>query len=481
MPGHLLASALLLAAVFGFGSAFSATLGSRLEINTPTRAALVPLSGVASVGLITLVVGHLGLLGVWLPWVLALAGLCLLVVRRQVVATLLQAIARGATAQARRYPVPVLAVTVGMAFAVVASFAPPSRVDEIEYHWPAPLAWAEAGGWNDSPFRHVDGFPFMEVVYTAAATHGSYAAAHLLHLVTLVGLGLAAGGAAQALGVRGIGPVVAAAMAMPVAWDGAYAAYNDTAVGAFGAAAVAVVLAGRRFWGSVVLAAGLLSIGISIKPTALAAVGLVGLVILLARAWIPDHMGQPLANVLKAWVLLGASALATAAFWSARRWYHTGDWREPPEPMNEDVMSRLPDSFDQLVAPLMPFVTGIVGAQEPWGGRTSLVVQLFLIPTLLYVLWARGEALREFATVVLPAWVHWVVLGLVGVRTRFHIVSWVLLVVGVRSAVESAQQRWPQAGRWLEAAWSLAVVLGVVDVSFEMVRLIANTWFGGAA
>jgi hypothetical protein len=65
-----------------------------------------------------------------------------------------------------------------------------------------------------------------------------------------------------------------------------------------------------------------------------------------------------------------------------------------------------------------------------------------------------------------------VVLGFVAVRTRFHIFTWVLLVPAVAYAVHHASKRWPRLGPWLDLAWTALVLLGALDVSFEMWRAI---------
>lgn len=479
MTGQIGTAVLLLVAMAGVGIPVAAALGRALGLPTSTRAALVPLSGLTAVGTATLALGHLGLLGPWLPFGLAAGGAVAAFLGRRSGASLLQDVTVGLGAQARRFPVPVWATGGAFALAVTATLAPPFRTDEVEYHWPAAVAWAQAGGWNDSPYRHVDGFPFMEVVYTAAATQGSFVAAHLLHLTTLVALGLAAGGVARALGLTGTAAVGTAAMAMSVVWDGAYVAYNDTAVGAFGAAAVAVVLGARATRSSLWSAAGLLVVAISIKPSAVAAVGALCLVLVLLRPLGRTYGPRGLREVVGSWLVLAVPAVLTLGFWSVRQWAFTGHLVDPvaTAPPDEIALTMLPTPAEQALAPLMPFVSGVLGAPEPWGGRTSLVVQVFLIPALIYVIWRRGEALRRFTLVAVPAWAHWVVLGLVIVRTRFHILSWVLLVVAVRIAVEDASQRYPRARPWLEAVWAAALVLSLLDVSLETVRLIAAEVF----
>lgn len=473
---QVLTALLLLGAVAGLGLPVATAAGERLQLPMSTRGALIPLAGLSIVGIGTLIVGHIGLLGPWLPFALsALGSVCLWISRRGVV-SLIKALTQAVVAQARQFPVPVIATFVALLVAVLAAAAPPTRTDEVEYHWPAAVAWAQAGGWNDSPFRHVDGFPFMEVIYTAAATQGSYVAAHLLNLTTLVALGFATAGVARALGVHGSGAVATAAMAMPVVWDGAYAAYNDTAVGAFGVGALAVVLGGRCSRGSLWTASALLAIGISVKPSAVAAVGVVGLVLLLMMLMKESSRLRTVKDMLKGWLILATPAALALVFWSARQRLYTGYWIDPvaSAPPDEIALTMLPTPLEQAFAPLVPFVSGVIGAIEPWGGRTSLVVQVFLIPALVFVLWRRGGVLRRFTITALPAWAHWLVLGLAIVRTRFHVVTWALLVVSVRTAVEDAASLYPKSRRWLEWIWSACVLLGLADVSFEMVRLIRD-------
>ena len=479
MIAQLWTSLLLLVGVIGFGFPIAASLGDRLSLPVSSRAALVPLGGLTAIGLTTLIVGHLGGLGSWLPYALAVAALVAVVATRQISGQLVRDIVAGGRAQVVRSPILATATILGLGLAVVASLAPPGRTDEVEYHWPAPLAWAQAGMWNDSPYRHVDAFPFMEIIYTAAATQGSYVAAHLLHLSTLMALGLGAAGVARSLGMHGLVPVAAAAMAMPVVWDGSYAAYNDTAVGAFGIVAVAVAIGGRFTWPAVWASAALAAVATSIKPTAVTIFGVLALMLLLAM-WMkrPGHP-KKVTELLAKWALWASVGLATLGFWTVRMRVYTGNWVDPNVVAEPDAiaLTMLPTATEQLLSPLLPFVSGIIGAVEPWGGRTALVIQIFLVPAIIYVLWRRGEVARVFTFTALPAWAHWVLLGLAIVRTRFHLLSWVLLVVAVRGVVEDAGNRYPRARIWLEAVWTGAVLLSLADVSFEMVRLIRDEVF----
>lgn len=477
---QLWTAALVLGAQLLPGFFLVSRMTRHLQLGVAGHLALVPLTGLMSLGLLTLVSGHLGYLGPGILIILALAGAVGCFYERRQISALL----RSAWAEGRRQwllsPVSLTAVGLGLVLATVVSFAPPWRIDEVEYHWPAPLEWVAAGHWVDSSYKHVDGFPFMEICYTAAATLGSFAGAHLLHLTTLVAIGLAAAQAGRSLGVRATGAVAAAAMAMPVMWDQAYVAYNDTAVGGFAMAAAAIALTGHRSWSRMGMILALLVTAISIKPTGLGAVGLVGIIILMSEWKDRRGAGQRwFVRTLKAWGLLAAAAIVAVLAWSTRRYALTGTWVDPTltGPPSEDVLSRLPSQMDHLIAPVIPFVLGLVGSQEPWGGRTGVITLVLLVPTLLYVLIRRGDVGFRYAQAIVPAWAHWIALGLSKLRTRFHIVAWALFAVGLRVAVEDAMHRYPRFRFWLGAAWAAAVVLSVVDVSFEMLRTIRDAWF----
>jgi hypothetical protein len=482
---------LLGVAVVGGGAGMTSFLARRVPMPTATRLAMVGAAGLTFVGVVTLVIGHLHLLGPWLSYALALAGILLGVLGRHELVESVSRGWRGVVGQFRTHPVPLAAVSLGLAVAAFATLVPPSRRDEVDYHWPAPLDWAANGGWSDSPFRHVDAFPFMEVIYTAAATQGSYVAAHLLHFGAFLTLGFAVAGVAGSMGVRGTGVTAAAALAMPVVWDSAYAAYNDTPVGAFSVLAVGVVLAApRASLAAVGIASGLIVVATSIKPTGIAAVGVVALVILMrylfgvaARRRGPDDVIDQLGaaptparagfgRVAMQWLILAIPSALTLAFWSVRQYLYTGNLLDPAVTAEPDEFARtmLPNAVEQALAPLIPFVSGLIGSVEPWGGRTGLVIQIFLIPALVYVIWRRGAVLRRFLLMVVPAWAHWIVLGLAIVRTRFHVASWAMMIVGLRVAVEDFSERFPRARIWVEIAWTIGILIGMADVSVEMFR-----------
>jgi len=280
---------------------------------------------------------------------------------------------------------------------------------------------------------------------------------------------------------------------MPVVWDSAYTAYNDTPVALFGLCAVAVVLAApARSLAAAGLAGGLIAVATSIKPTGIAAVGVVGLIVLMRFLFDRSARNRPsvaqvglphqdprarFPTVLLQWAIIALPGVAAIALWSGRQYFYTGNFIDPAvaaEP-DEYALTMLPNAMEQALAPLLPFLSGIIGGVEPWGGRTAIVIQLLLIPAIVYAVWRRGDVLRRFALMLVPAWAHWVVLGVAIVRTRFHLLSWVMMVVAVRIATEDVIERHPRLRLWMELAWTGAILLGLVDVSFEMLRHFRST------
>lgn len=478
MAEELVAVSLLLIAGGGLGLPVGAFAGRRCQLPGGTAMAVALLAGTTGIGLLTFLAGYAGMLHPYLLPILAVAGLVVVSWRAADVRSfVLVRVVPGCRRALRRHAVVGTVLVAGLFLALAAGMAPPFRTDEIEYHWVAPLAWAQHGSWNESPYRLVNAFPFMEVVYTAPATMDAYVAAHWIHLTTLMALGLGAAGLGSALGLRGQLPIAAGIMVAPVTWLQSFAAYNDVAAASFSLVALSVLVGGAYSRWATALAACLLVVGISIKPTTAVATGVLVLVVVLARTWRTNPWPTSWRRAFWVVVPIVLAATATIVFWTVRQHLYTGHWVDPAMTAKPDAYARtmLPDRSDRLLAPLMPFVLGILGGSEPWGGRTPLVVQVFLVPAVVYAVWRRGRLGRRFALLAVPAYVHWIVLGAAIVRTRFHILSWALLVVAVRVVVEEVGERHPRVGTWLERLWTLIVVVAMVDVlrqTFDVIRLI---------
>lgn len=459
----------LLAAVLGYGIRPARMARSALALPVLTTLALVPGIGIGALGAITLALGAVGLIGTTATLLLSVPAVALLVTDRQLPRDL-AALCRRAGNAARRWPSLMIALAVTLCLMVLASAAPPAEVDEVEYHWPAAVSWAAHGTLNDSPYRHVDGFPFMEVVYTAAATVHSATGAHLLHLLCLFMLAAAAGGIARTLRVADSVPIVAAVLALPVAASQSYLAYNDVGAAAFSLLAVGLLLvdvSSRQHLAAAIIA---LAVAISIKPTAAFTAVVLGLLLAL---WPPlfESRRPALKAVLGRWMILVGTTAAVLGAWTLRRYLVTGGALDAvlSASPSSDVLSRSADLTDKLLIPIMPFGLGVMGTLQPWGGRIGFVLAAFLPVAIFIALRTKGRTLRVFALLAIPAYVHWIALAYAGPpRTRFQIVAWCLLIVAVWSVIQIKAHY-----RLCIWAWITAVVLGFIDNAFEMVRAIS--------
>ncbi len=152
MASQLMTTAVLLLALAAPGLSWGAHWGSRLQLPGATALGLGLLVGLTYIGFATLIVGHLQLLGSWLPFGLAVGGLALAWPQRRAAGVLVARFRGSAQFEMRQRPVLAFILLGASLLSIAAALSPPARTDEVQYHWPAPLAWAEAGGWNAS--RH---------------------------------------------------------------------------------------------------------------------------------------------------------------------------------------------------------------------------------------------------------------------------------------------------------------------------------------
>ena len=135
----LLAAGFVLLAQLLPGLWLSTLVARRTGLGPAGFLALWPLLGLTILSVVTLVAGHLAVLGPWLLWGLVGAGAILVGLDRAPIGLALMTARAGVLRQWQAAPISVTAVVLGMTLAVVASFAPPSRTDEVEYHSENPL------------------------------------------------------------------------------------------------------------------------------------------------------------------------------------------------------------------------------------------------------------------------------------------------------------------------------------------------------
>ena len=374
----------------------------------------------------------------------------------------------------RRQWVVVVPVLLFLAVVLLAGFRPPEASDEIAYHWPAPVLWARVGHWTVSPYRFTNSFDLAEILYTPAAVFRSSTAAHWTDTGTFVLL--AVGAAALARRFGGVATLTCAAViAIPTAANESWLAYDDVFAASLMMAACVAVTApsvrrhanARAYWTGGFLIAG----AISVKPIM---VLLVPLPVILAmhterrrsgRWSIPGQVGvlAPLAL---------PSAVASVG-WFAYSRSITGKWfqstglvvaRFGHDATNGLATIRIPTFMEAIVMPFLPMATGVIGQREPYGGRTGLVLVLFIPVMVVTAVRMDRRDRREFGRIALPVLISYLIAGILIVRSRFLLVDYAAGTAAATCALVWWQHRSP--ARWgtiLHWSFRVLIVLGLLD------------------
>ncbi len=362
-----------------------------------------------------------------------------------------------------------------LALCAAAGFRPPTATDEVDYHWPAPVLWADAGRWVTTPYRFTNGFHLAEVVYTPAAVFGSSTAAHWVHLLTF--LLLALGAAALARSLRAPGVLAACSVvAIPAAAGQSWLAFNDIfAASLLIAACVAVAddTDRRRLW-----AAGILLAGGGAKPLIIVLCPAVLLVVLYGRRM----RGEPVLAIRgrRSLVPLVVPGIAVCGAWLAYTRSFTGSFFQSSgvvvsvfgdDPTNGLATLRLPTALDAVVAPFLPMATGIIGQREPYGGRTGLVLTVFIPIALVTAFLMKRRERRELGRLAVPAVVGYLLAAIVLVRTRYLMALYPLALASIALVVPWwREQRGRTSGLIVLWLFRACVVLGLLDTARQALR-----------
>jgi hypothetical protein len=446
------------------------TKRQRLELGDPfARVALAFGSGIVGYGAILLVVGFLPVLNrvgvVVLTAVLSAAAVhewsgCVSTARE-----LLQRLG-GAI---RREPLIVLVSLALLGLAFGAGVRHPVAPDEVAYHWAAPVRWADAERWVTTPLRFTNGFHLAEVLYTPSAVFESPATAHWFHTTTLILLAIGAAALARRFNASGTF-AAAAVFAIPAATGQSWLAYNDI----FAAALVvcACVAASARGSARSPWITGLLLAGaISVKPVLALSAPAVLVFWILAERRDDGHvsLGQQFRRVLA----LATPVLVAGAAWIAYTFWATGDWLQrggivvahgSDDPSHGLATIRIPHVADVALAPFLPVLTGIIGQREPYGGRTGLVLTVF-IPVMIVsaFLMSRCDR-RRLSELAIPALAGYIAAATLIVRTRFLIAIYAIAGAAVALTVDwLRRQPWPRTAELALWIFRGCVVIGVAD------------------
>ena len=315
MAAVLVLGHLLLVALFG---ALAWALGHRLTRSFPFAGAWES-AGFAlavGVGLLSLVLTALALLGMFHSATIALAAAAAIIVSRREWATLLATVWR----EVARYPGRAAVCVLAAAPLAALVALPPTEFDETMYHLPHARLLLEEGGPVFAGWLRFPVTPMANHVLFAAVLPLGASAAHAVQLLFLLGTALLLVGWGQRLGSIAAGVVAAALwLGTPLAvWVGTMA-YVDAGLAFFVVASAAALTAwwsesGDRRW--LVAAGGLAGLAAATKYHGILLAGL----LLAAAVWAAARRRRLLAPVV---FLL--AALAGGGAWYARNLVLTGN------------------------------------------------------------------------------------------------------------------------------------------------------------
>jgi hypothetical protein len=369
----------------------------------------------------------------------------------------------------RREPVIVLVCLAFLVLAFGAGVRQPEAPDEVAYHWAAPVAWADAGRWVTTPLRFTNGFHLAEVLYTPSAVFESPTTAHWFHTTTLILLVIATAALARRFAASGT-LAAAAVFAIPAATGQSWLAYNDVFAAALVVCACVAASADRTArspWITGVLLAG----AISVKPSfALSAPAVLAFWVLAERH---DSPGLSVSRQLRSLVALAVPVLVAVWAWIAYTIWATGDWLQrdgivvahgPDDPSGGLATLRVPHFTDVVLAPFLPIFTGIIGQREPYGGRTGLVLTIF-IPVMIVSAFIMSKCdRRRLSELAIPALVGYVAAATLIVRTRFLIAVYAIAGGAIAITLDwLRRQPWRRTASVALWVFRGCVVIGVVD------------------
>ena len=386
----------------------------------------------------------------------------------------------------------VLALSCALMFALVAlsGLRAPREGDELDYHWAAPVFWAQQGRWAASPYRLTNGPALMEMNYTFSACFGSSSAAHWSHTLCLFVLALACAGLARTLGVSPLA-AVAACLSCPVIVNQASIAYNDVAAGALVLCAYAALVCRKEgdesapLPGNSLLIAGILFAGaVSVKPFTL--VALPPALLYVYCYGLRAGKGSGSVTGLRNMGLISGCVALTLCLWAwhthsliGHVWDSSGKYmaRQPSDSMWQtgQAAGRIPSLTDLAVLPTVPFVTGILGQREPYGGRTGLLALLFAPIGLSVMHLLSASRRRRLYWLVGAAVAYFLLLGPVALKTRFHIFVWCVgMVVAAIGYSHTKNGRTVIPPRLSVGAYYLLVWIGMTDGARILLRHISS-------
>jgi hypothetical protein len=360
---------------------------------------------------------------------------------------------------------------------LVSCLRPTVMSDESDYHWPAPVLWASVHHWSPSPYRFMNGPALIELLYIPGALFNNLTAAHATHFLTWLVL-IASCCALGRLLKSATLPVLVAVMACPVITVQSSTAMNDLGTTALVLSSVAILFARscKTNLKQIALSSFVLCGALSSKPPV--ALAVVPIMLAYVVFGFENNTAKerirrvavfflPLILIGICWLthtysLIGKLVdIPIDAIWSHGN--HSTDAVLSYSGSNLGMAS--PPSINKvLVLILTPFVTCILGNQEPWGNRTGFVIPLFF-PLFLIALKRFGKELKSLGWwLVALSGSYFIGVGLFVIRTRYNMVVWAiwsaLAGVGFYYFYESlgGKKKWA-----LALVFTLLVGVGCID------------------
>ncbi len=322
---------------------------------------------------------------------------------------------------------------------LVSCLRPTVMGDESDYHWPAPLLWASVHHWSSSPYRFMNGPALIELLYIPGALFNNLTAAHATHFLTWLVLIASCCALGRLLKSAAL-PVLVAVIACPVITVQSSTAMNDLGTTALVVSSIAILFARscKTNLKQIVLSSFVLCGALSSKqPFALAVVPLMLAYLVFG---FENHTAKE--RIRRAAVFL-IPLIITEVCWLAHTYSLIGKLVDVPvdaiwSPGNHSTdsvhsyggsnlgMASPPSINKVLVLILTPFVTCILGNQEPWGNRTGFVIPIFF-PLFLIELKRLGKELKSVGWwLVALSGSYFIGVGLFVIRTRYNIVVWAI-------------------------------------------------------
>jgi hypothetical protein len=375
------------------------------------------------------------------------------------------------------------------AIVIVGCFRPAHTSDEWQYHWPAPLLWAQHHGWVASPYRLTNATALAEMLYTIAALFNNPTFAHFISAFFLLLVAAAVGSLATSIKVCPWA-AVAAACSIPAMLEFAPAAHNDLLTAAFSIAVYAILLADRRRIPSaptITLCILLLVAAISVKPFAILIAP--GIVLYLLWPMLRDHRALSIEDRFRSirWALLvSAAVVCTLGVWAVHCRIHSGHWWEqrgmhfatgPDDPLwnSASVAGRHPRPIDFLAMPIgMPLLTTVGPETGQYGSRIGPLLLVFSILAIPGLRWITRENRAKLFWLLGSAFLFLAVLSPVSPKTRFLLFVWLAFAVAAAVGFDWTQRL---RRRWAGGLFILFIALslfGPIDASRHIYSFVTR-------